>query len=277
MSPGAGDDTALIQAAIDSVEALTPDANGWRGVVFLNAGEYQLATTITIAASGVVLKGAGDSSTTGTRLRATDARQYVLVSASGPGSRATVSGTTHNLTQKLVSAGTRTFEVDSTSGLAVGHTVIVKRPSTANWIADIDMDLLGPGSGGDPDVYPWTAGSKDLLFDRVITRIEGNWITVDAPLPQTFESQYGGGQVWRYTWSTRMHDVGVEDIYGFSDYASSTDEAHAWTFIKFANLQHGWVRNITAQYCWKQRGAAQRRREVGHGRGFAMPRSHLDH
>ena len=38
VSPGAGDDTALIQAAIDSVEAMTPDANGWRGVVYLNAG-----------------------------------------------------------------------------------------------------------------------------------------------------------------------------------------------------------------------------------------------
>lgn len=44
VSPGTGDDTVLIQAAIDSVEALTPDANGWRGVVYLNAGEYQLVT-----------------------------------------------------------------------------------------------------------------------------------------------------------------------------------------------------------------------------------------
>ncbi len=243
VSPGTGDDTALIQAAIDSVEALTPDANGWRGVVYLNAGEYQLATTLTINASGVVLKGAGDSSTTGTRLRATDPRQYTLISVSGSGSRSTVSGTTHDLTQKLVPAGTRTFAVDSTSGLAVGHTVIVKRPSTANWIEDIDMDQLGP----DP-VVPWTEGSKDLLFDRTITRIDGNWITVDVPLPQTFESQYGGGQIWRYTWSGRIQQVGIEDIYGFSDYASSTDENHAWTFIRLANLQHVWVRNITAQY-----------------------------
>ena len=51
VSPGAGDDTALVQAAIDSVEAFTPDANGWRGVVYLNAGEYQLATTLTIPAA----------------------------------------------------------------------------------------------------------------------------------------------------------------------------------------------------------------------------------
>ena len=243
VNPGTGDDTALIQAAIDSVEAMTPDANGWRGVVYLNAGEYQLATTLTIQAGGVVLRGAGDSSTSGTRLRATDARQYTLISVSGSGSRSTVSGTTHSLTQKLVPAGTRTFEVDSTSGLAVGHTVIVKRPSTANWIVDIDMDQLGPAP-----VYPWTAGSKDLSFDRVITRVEGNWITVDVPLPQTFESLYGGGQIWRYTWTGRIQQVGIEDIYGFSDYASSTDEAHGWKFIQINNAMHGWVRNITAQY-----------------------------
>ena len=249
VSPGTGDDTALIQAAIDSVETMTPDANGWRGVVFLNAGEYQLATTITINAGGVVLKGAGDDPTTGTRLRATDARQYNLISVNVSGSRSTVAGTTHDLTQKLVPAGARTFEVDSTAGLAVGHTVIVKRPSTANWIADIDMDQLGPGSpGGQADDVPWAPGSFDLHFDRTITRIDGNWITVDVPLPQTFEQVYGGGQIWRYTWTSRLQQVGIEDIYGFSDYASTTDELHAWTFIRITNTQHGWVKNITAQY-----------------------------
>jgi autotransporter-associated beta strand protein len=243
VNPGSGDDTALIQAAIDSVEALPMDASGWRGVVFLKAGEYQVASTLTINASGVVLKGEGDSATTGTRLRATAAVQYNLISVTGSGSRGTVANTTRNLTQKLVPAGARTFEVDSTSGLAVGHSVIVKRPSTANWIADIDMDQLGPAP-----VVPWAAGSKDLLFDRVITRIEGNWITVDVPLPQTFESVYGGGQIWRYTWTGRIQQVGIEDLYGFSDYASATDENHAWKCIQISNAQHAWVRNITAQY-----------------------------
>jgi autotransporter-associated beta strand protein len=240
VDPGPGDDTALIQAAIDSVKALTPDANGWRGVVYLNAGEYQLATTLKMnSAGGVVLKGAGDDPATGTRLRATGTVQYDLISANGSGSRTTVPDTTRNLTQKLVPAGTRTFQVDSTSGLAVGHTIIVKRPSTTSWIEDIDMDQL---------TEPWIEGSKDLFFDRTITRIEGNWITVDAPLPQTFESQYGGGQIWRYTWSGRMQQVGIEDIYAFSDYASPTDENHAWNFIYMSRTEHGWVRSITARY-----------------------------
>lgn len=113
-------------------------------------------------------------------------------------------------------------------GLAAGHTVIIKRPSTTGWIAAIDMDQLD---------IPWTEGGRDLFFDRTITRIDGNWITVDAPLPQTFESQYGGGQIWRYTWSGRMEQVGIEDIYAFSDFASDTDEEHAWNFIYMSRTQ----------------------------------------
>lgn len=248
VSPGPGDDTALIQGAIDSVSARTPDAAGWRGVVFLSAGEYQLANTVKISASGVVLKGVGPDPFTGTRLRATDPRQYTVIQVLGSGSRSVVSGTTRNLVQTMMPAGARTFQVDSTSGLAVGHTVMVKRPSPSNWITDLGMDQLGPGTGGDPDVVPWTAGSKDLFFDRIITRIEGKWITVDAPIPQSIESRYGGGQIWRYAWTGRLQQVGIEDLYGFSDYASPVDEAHAWTFIELGKLQHGWVRNITAQY-----------------------------
>jgi hypothetical protein len=248
VSPLNGDDTTNLQAAINQVSARSLNSNGFRGIVFLQAGEYQLSNTLKISAGGLVLKGVSDSASTGSRLRATAPRQYTLISVDGSGSRTTVSGTTHQLTQKLVPAGTRTFEVDSTNGLAVGHLVRIKRPSTANWIAAIDMDQLGPASGGDPDVVPWTEGSKDLYFDRAITRIEGRWITVDAPLPQTFEAVYGGGQISRYTWS-RAENIGIEDLYGVSDHdGSGTDEEHAWEFITLRDVQHCWVRNITSQY-----------------------------
>lgn len=188
VSPADGDDRVRIQAAISTVSATTPDANGWRGVVYLNAGEFQLARTLTINASGVVLKGGGYHATTGTRLRATDPRRYTLISMSGSGGASTVSGTvsgtTRALTQTLVPAGAWTFQVSSAAGYAVGHTIMVRRPGPTNWIEDIDMDQLAE---------PWSEGSKNLGFNRTITHIDGNWITVDAPLPQTFESKYGGG------------------------------------------------------------------------------------
>src|SRR5438105_892626 len=41
-SPGA-DMTSTIQAAIDAVEAMTPDANGFRGAVLVSAGNYPIS------------------------------------------------------------------------------------------------------------------------------------------------------------------------------------------------------------------------------------------
>jgi len=42
ISPVAGDNTAHIQAAIDEVEALTPNADGHRGALLLSPGEYRV-------------------------------------------------------------------------------------------------------------------------------------------------------------------------------------------------------------------------------------------
>src|SRR5262249_32248896 len=138
-----------------------------------------------------------------------------------------------------VPVGARSFHVDSTANLHVGDTVIVHRPSTANWIHDIGMDLLQ---------NPWQPDSKNLDFDRVITDIEGNQITIDAPLMNSFEQQYGGGTIYHYTWSGRLENVGIENIYGKSDYNGSTDENHSWRFITFDKIENAWVHDVISQY-----------------------------
>ena len=60
ISPVVGDNTAHIQAAIDEVEALTPNANGHRGAFLLLPGEYRVNGVLTINTGGVVLRGSGD-------------------------------------------------------------------------------------------------------------------------------------------------------------------------------------------------------------------------
>src|SRR5262245_61970422 len=64
VAPVAGDNTARIQAAIDYVSALKPDANGIRGTVLLLAGRHEVAGQLLIAASGGVLRGQGEAKTT---------------------------------------------------------------------------------------------------------------------------------------------------------------------------------------------------------------------
>ena len=54
--PVPGDNSANIQAAIDKVSALTPDASGFRGAVLLKMGIYGLEKPLIIKASGIVLR-----------------------------------------------------------------------------------------------------------------------------------------------------------------------------------------------------------------------------
>ena len=110
-----------------------------------------------------------------------------------------------------------------------------------------------------PDVNPWTP-RYDIDSDRIITRIEGNCIILDAPLTCAIEAQYGGGTIRKYTWSGRINNVGIEDIRGVSDFDPSVtsttgasppyyaDEAHGWTFIALDTVENAWVRRVTAQH-----------------------------
>src|SRR5688572_9960793 len=50
---GGGDDSKIIQAAIDEVAKLPADEKGFRGAVLLAGGTFPCAETINIAASGV--------------------------------------------------------------------------------------------------------------------------------------------------------------------------------------------------------------------------------
>ena len=196
VSPVAGDNVANVQNAINTVAAMPLDANGFRGAVLLTAGEYPLSTTIRITASGVVLRGVG-SGPGGTVLRATATNQYTLISVAGSGSASTVSGTTHNLTNHYAPVGARGFFVDSASGLAVGDHVFVRRVATSDWIHDLGMDLLCCP----PDVNPWTASGYNIDYDRIITRIEGNRVFVDAPITCAIDAHYTNGTIRKFTWS----------------------------------------------------------------------------
>src|SRR5712691_5218477 len=55
---GKGDDTAIIQAAIDEV-ATMPMTGNFRGAVLLTPGVFTCSNTIVLPASGIVLRGSG--------------------------------------------------------------------------------------------------------------------------------------------------------------------------------------------------------------------------
>lgn len=120
ISPVAGDNTANIQNAINAVSALTPDTNGFRGALLLNQGIYQIAGTLSISTSGVVLRGSGDSTNNGTVLLVTGTSRNVIT-VGGTGSWAQ-SGSAYSITNAYLPLGATNFNI-AASGITWGTNV----------------------------------------------------------------------------------------------------------------------------------------------------------
>ncbi len=250
LSPVAGDDTTQIQNAINTLAAMPIGADGYRGAILLQAGTYDIYSQLNINASGIVLRGEGrEGSGTilhGRTVGAEGMNQRPLIRIEGNGSQSLI-GSTYNMIDKTVPVGATSFRINSASAFSVGDTIRIERPSTQEWIDDIGM---GDPIGEDP---AWVPNTMNLRYERTITRIEGDRIFIDAPLANSFEQQYGGGTVKKYTWSGVVENVGIENLRGDSDYDSPTDEDHAWEFIFIGGTSltadramNVWVRDIAA-------------------------------
>ncbi|HEY3384641.1 MAG TPA: DUF6298 domain-containing protein [Vicinamibacterales bacterium] len=236
-------DRARIQAAIDLVSSMPADGNGFRGAVLLEKGTYFIDGGLRIATSGVVLRGAGRGED-GSVLVATGTSRRSLIVVAGQGDRTSREGDRRRITDPYVPVGARSFSVDDARGLARGATVLVHRPSTAAWIGRLGMNQF---PGWRPDTrLNWPPGSRDVRWDRVITAVDGNRVTVDAPLTTAIEQEQGGGSLVVYAFAGRIEHVGVEDLRLVSEFedARPFDEDHAWFALTLDKLANAWVRRV---------------------------------
>jgi hypothetical protein len=258
--PSEGDDGDNIQAAIDQVSALEPDADGFRGAVLLTAGTYDVAGSLRIRASGVVLRGEGDQSD-GTIIRDVGTSPRTFINVSGVGNRTEIPETQQAITDTYVPVGAFTFTVSDASGFAVGDDVLLTRTLNQAWIDAVGMDgcttvgtvydtsdVSGRTCLGGPGVLPWTPSSRTIRYERRIASIEGNQITLDAPTVEAIQQEFGGGYLVKYQFPGRIQKVGIEYLRSESAYRSETDERHAAWMMAFANVQDAWVRNVTSRF-----------------------------
>jgi len=260
LSPVDGDDGASIQAAIDEVSTLHPDADGFRGAVLLTAGTYEVAGSLSIRASGVVLRGEGDHAD-GTVIKAVGTSRRTVINVSGVGNRTEVAGTRQAIIDTYVPVGVFTFNVSDASGFAVGDDVLLTRTPNQEWIDAVGMDdcttvgtvydtsdVSGQTCLGGSGVSPWTPSSRIMRYERRITAIDGNQITLDAPTVEAIQEEFGGGYLAKYQFPGRIQKTGIEYLRSESDYVSDTDEEHAVRMISLANVQDAWVRNVTSVF-----------------------------
>jgi hypothetical protein len=148
--------------------------------------------TLFIRSSGVTLRGEGPGED-GTVLHATGATRRDVLVIRGDAGRLLLTTRTP-VADLYVPAGAQAFHVEDAGAFRVGDAVVVRRTGNDRWIHHIAMDQILERPGGSPgETSQWDPFSLD--FDRVITRIDGNVVTVDAPLGSAIERRWGGGAV----------------------------------------------------------------------------------
>ncbi|MCC6414691.1 MAG: pectate lyase [Opitutaceae bacterium] len=260
LSPAPGDNRARIQAALDSLAARAPDAEGWRGALWLRRGHYAVEGTLFIRNSGVVLRGEG-SGEDGTVLVATKAEKHNLIEAGGTGQWQERKESSVEITDDYVPVGAAELNVAGAGRFHPGDRVIVQRASNARWIAAIGMDHIPPRPDGRV-VYQWQPGAMDLMFDRRIVAVEGNRLVLDVPLANAFQREFGGGRVYRYDFPGRLEHIGVEHLRCVSRFdpavredaregpvflrGERVDEDHAWNAVVFDAVEDAWARDVVS-------------------------------
>jgi hypothetical protein len=238
-----GDNTANIQAAIDQVSQLSPDSNGFRGAALLQPGTYDVAGTVSITTSGVVLRGSG-SGPDETIINLTgDPHRFLEIR--GSGTWQTV-GSSASITDPYVPSGANSFNVDDASSFSVGDTVLISRPVTAAWVHFMGMDTLV--RNGQPQT--WLSVGSSIKTDRVITAISGNQITLDVPLTDSFDSQFlnpPGGTMTKYAFPGRISQVGVEGLSVTAPAVNDPITSPQYTVLLMNAVIDGWAKDIAVQ------------------------------
>ena len=258
LSPQAdGNDSERIQAALDRVAALPPGPDGLRGAVLLKRGTYRCGETLNIRAGGVVLRGEGDEPE-GTVITATMRRQQPLVLIGGEGAVREIEDSRIEISDAYVGVGARTFQVEKSGQFKVGDTVWVIRRGNAEWISAIGMDRIAPRQSAPDSTRQWEP--FDLRFDRVVTAVDGERVTVDAPIVCAIDRRWGGGAIVK-TSDQRIEKSGVEALRAVSVFDRTktakvrgedvfVDESHASYLVQFAAVKNGWARRITTEFFW---------------------------
>ncbi|WP_256009876.1 DUF6298 domain-containing protein [Desertivirga xinjiangensis] len=240
-----GDATSKIQAAIDYVSSLPINKQGFRGTVLIESGTYEIAGSLHIRKSGVVLRGSGTGKD-GTTLLATGVDRETLIK---------VVGQNDKKLEKPVPLQSVYFPVNSSQLIfgeshqfKVGDEVVINRPSTKEWIQNIGADKIG--TYVNYHLTHWAPGDFDQNWLRKVVAVSPRSITLNIPLTNSLDPLYGGGKVSKYQWKGRINNVGVENLRCVStfDHSNEKDENHRWMAISVENVRDAWVRRVTAEH-----------------------------
>jgi hypothetical protein len=171
---------------------LTPNTSGFRGAVLLDRGEFSLSGELRISASGIVLRGMDREKTILLKKGVDRGALIYMEGIDNLNAKDTL-----QVLSAYVPVNERTLQVASGTSLKKGDRIMVTRPSGEEWITALGCDIFGGGIGA----LGWKPGDMDLTWDRTISEVNGNQITLDAPLTVALDTQYGASSLILYQWN----------------------------------------------------------------------------
>lgn len=209
-----------------------PLENGFRGAILLEAGNYKVSSTLKVTQSGIVLRGAGHATT----ISYTSTEQSNLLEIEGVYD-VSKTGRKVEVADEFCATGSTTFSVTPGHSFTPGTRIIIKLSPNDAWLRHMsDMTQWG-----------WTSSQYRKVWRRVVTSVDGDQITIDAPLVQAIAKVYGGADVYAYDFEGEISQVGVENMRLDSTFSSDTDEDHGWIAIRFQAVCNAWVRQVTGK------------------------------
>jgi hypothetical protein len=245
---GGDDDTAIIQSAIDEVAKL-PLEGGFRGAVLLSPGTYPCAGTITLSASGVVLRGTGESGPETSTIKLVG-KPHLAIAVRGDDSSnrrgdsqqdADIARTT--IADAYVPSGSMSFTVADTNSFASGDTILIRKPVTAAWVKFMGMDDMT--RDGKPQT--WIKTGSVISTERRIAAVDGRRITLDVSLSDSLDARYlspPGAIVAKIKPPARLSQIGIEDLHIESPPQEINHTQPHYTALRL-NGEDCWARNLT--------------------------------
>jgi hypothetical protein len=243
-----------IQAALDRVGALEPDANGLRGAVLLKRGIYFISEGLSIP-SGVVLRGEGDGLNGSIIVANTSEAGGDMVKLGTPGGKISSEGGAVRVLDDYVPTGSNQMTLEDVTPFAVGDYVGIRKTVNQQWIDDLGMgQRLQHIRGGEEGLKkrPWKPESYRTEHIRQITAIIEKKIILDASLPESLAAEHGGGEVFKVSLDSLARQSGIEHLGLVSNYNTRVEDtgkdADFQNFkngISVAGARDSWVRNCT--------------------------------
>jgi hypothetical protein len=237
VSPSGADDSAMIQGALDAVSAL-PLVHGFRGAILLTPGTFQCSKTLTIAASGVVLRGSG-AQQGGTTLKLIG-DPHVGIDISGQ-QEVKALGSVAHIADSYVPSGARSITLDDASKLVPGDTIRITRYTTPEWLHFMGMDMMSRNGKAET----WVGNSISTI--RTITARQGNLVTLDVPLTDSYDRKYlppEGAEVVKVAISGTIEQDGIESLHILAPARSVSFDDPLFRAINLKGLRDAWIRDV---------------------------------